>query len=254
MPKSPFFYASVLAVLKVGAAFTPVDPQAPTDRKRYMLDELQAKIVITSNAVDTSWINVSIFNVDDSDALKNMPKDNLHISQPTSANLAYRIYTSGSTGRPKAVSLEHRNAVQTIEESKSILPWTHSTRVLQYAATTFDMCYYDCFIAWTYGFCLCAAPQAVLLDNPTMVINKLGITMLDLTPTVASTLARESIPTVECLYCIGEAMPQQLIDAWAAKCLNSYGPTGKHAFHQPVCELNPSYRSRNVLYHISNEP
>ncbi|KAI9724317.1 MAG: NRPS [Candelaria pacifica] len=225
MSKSPHFYASVLAVLKAGATYTPIDPQAPTDRKQYMLNELQAKLLLTCQAVDVSWTRVWTFNVDDPYAMENMPKSDLCINQPCDANLAYRLYTSGSTGRPKAVSVEHRHAAQTIVESKSILPWTTSTRLLQYAATTFDMCYYDCFLAWTYGIPLCAAPQATLLDDLTIVINTLGITMLDLTPTVASTLAKESVPNVDCLYCIGEPMPQQLADTWAGKCLNSYGPT-----------------------------
>ncbi|KAI9704351.1 MAG: hypothetical protein M1836_007213 [Candelina mexicana] len=225
MPKSPYFYASLLAVLKAGAAFTPVDPQAPSDRKQYMLDELQAELLITSHAVDVSWTDARTLNIDDPNTLKDLSRDNICINRPSSANLAYRMYTSGSTGRPKAVSMEHRGALQTIEESKPILPWTYSTRLLQYAATTFDMCYYDCFLAWNFGFALCAAPQSTLLDDLTMAINTLDITMLDLTPTVASTLAKESIPKVEFLYCIGEPMPQQLADTWTEKCVNSYGPT-----------------------------
>lgn len=51
-------------------------------------------------------------------------------------------------------------------------------------------------------------------------------TLLDLTPTVAATLVAENLTTVEMLYCIGEAMPQKVVNDWDGRCVNSYGPTG----------------------------
>lgn len=89
------------------------------------------------------------------------------------------------------------------------------------------MCYYDCFIAWNYGFALCSTGKKQLLGDLEGTINRMNITILDLTPTVASTLIAQNLPKVELLYCIGEAMPQDLINDWGNRCVNSYGPTGK---------------------------
>ncbi|KAI9831569.1 MAG: hypothetical protein M1819_004800 [Sarea resinae] len=236
MSKGPDFYLSVLAVLKAGAAFTPIDTTAPIDRNTFILEELRPRFILCNSEMDMSWSGLPSFNVDDLTTLCDLPIVDLSIKGLSSANLSYRLYTSGSTGRPKAVNVEHRNATQTIECSRSILPWEKDTRLLQFAATTFDMCYYDCFLAWTFGFALCATTQPAMINDLISTINDLNITMLDLTPTVAMTLAKESVPSIECLYCIGEAMPQQLADRWGSKCLNSYGPTEAAM----CCTIRPS--------------
>ncbi|KAH7041934.1 hypothetical protein B0J12DRAFT_762382 [Macrophomina phaseolina] len=223
IPKSPQYYAAVLAVLKAGAAFTPIDGNLPTPRKQFMLQELGAKVVISNSRVDTTWCGkINILSVDN---VGSLPTNNPNVEGLKPEHLAYRLYTSGSTGTPKAVSVEHRNPVQTVEASRTIIPWNLEPRLLQFAAITFDMCYYDCFLAWTFGFTLCAAEQSAMLDDTPGVINSLQVTLADLTPSVALSLPQEAVPTLQYLYCIGEAMPQELVDRWAGKLVNSYGPT-----------------------------
>ncbi|KAK8170688.1 hypothetical protein BC567DRAFT_164251 [Phyllosticta citribraziliensis] len=221
--KSPLYYASMLGVLKAGAAFTPIDDSLPTSRKEFMLKELGAKILIASNVVDTSWVTEAriIFF----ETLKDLPTDNPSVSGLKPTHLAYRLYTSGSTGTPKAVSVEHRNPVQTVEASRSIIPWSEKSRLLQFAAITFDMCYYDCFLAWTFGFALCAAEQPAMLNNIVDIISSLEVSLVDLTPSVAMSISPEFVPSLQYMYCIGEAMPQELVDRWEGKLVNSYGPT-----------------------------
>ncbi|KAF2843129.1 nonribosomal peptide synthetase 2 [Patellaria atrata CBS 101060] len=223
LPKSPLYYACVLGILKAGGAFTPIDPNLPAERKAMMVEELKAKVMLFSGQVDISWSDqILLINADE---VQSQPEDNVNIRGLKPSNLAYRLYTSGSTGKPKAVSVEHRSPVQTIENSRSIVPWRKNSRLLQFAAITFDMCYYDCFMAWSYGFTLCAATQNAMLNDLSGIINSTKITMLDLTPSVARGLRRSAVPSVEYLYCIGETMSQQLIDEWEDICVNSYGPT-----------------------------
>lgn len=88
------------------------------------------------------------------------------------------------------------------------------------------MCYYDCFMAWSYGFTLCSADKSHLLGDLEGTIQALRASILDLTPSVASTLHATNLPGIELLYCIGEAMPQKLAVDWHGRCVNSYGPTG----------------------------
>lgn len=225
--KSPLFYASILGVLKAGAAFAPVHPDLPDARKELMVTELSPKVVLSTSELLESAIcaTASVLDVSDLEASDQDACENPHIKGVRTSSLAYCLYTSGSTGTPKAVSVEHRAPIQTVESSRSLVPWTASSRLLQYAAVTFDMCYYDCFMAWTFGFTLCAAEQHSMFDNLSSVINSLGITLLDLTPSVAASLSRVEVPSVDWLYCIGEAMSGDVSKEWNDACVNSYGPT-----------------------------
>jgi amino acid adenylation domain-containing protein len=228
--KSPMFYASMLGVLKAGAAFAPVHPELPDARKELMVKDLGPKVILCTKDLLTSEAQTSvvILDVSDLEELRAVESETCEaplIENLTTASLAYCLYTSGSTGVPKAVSVEHQSPIQTIESSRSLVPWTTSSRLLQYAAVTFDMCYYDCFMAWTFGFTLCAAEQHILFDNLPHVINSLDATLLDLTPSVAASLSRVEVPHVQWMYCIGEAMSTDVAKEWAGACVNSYGPT-----------------------------
>ncbi|KAH0564857.1 NRPS protein [Trichoglossum hirsutum] len=238
MDKSPLFYASILGVLKAGATFTPIDPQSPVNHKNSVVKELQARILLSDSTVDTSWCALKVIILDE-ELPYTKPKDGPPIREFSHSSLAYQIYASGmstvglqgyiltravgSAGEPKPVSIEHQSAVQTIEYLKDILPWTTETRLLQYAAIDLHMCYFDCFVAWSFGFCLCSAAQSSLLNDLASTINNIGVNMLHLTPTVASSLSKSSVPSVQYIHCTGEGIPQRLSEDWANKLINSYG-------------------------------
>ncbi|KAF8420669.1 hypothetical protein EV426DRAFT_239732 [Tirmania nivea] len=227
LEKSPQYYICILGILKAGTAFTPIDPSAPAQRKAFMLEELGARWLITSSTEvrDLPARDGLKFIILEKLDLCSYPVANPIIEDLSPTHLAYRLYTSGSTGLPKAVSVEIKSALQTVRASRNIIPWNRESRILQFAAITFDMCYYDCFMAWNYGLTLCSAGKKQLLGDIEGTINRMDITILDLTPTVASTLIAQNLPKVELLYCIGEAMPQNLINDWGHRCVNSYGPT-----------------------------
>ncbi|KAF2632433.1 nonribosomal peptide synthetase-like protein 2 [Macroventuria anomochaeta] len=225
--KSPIFYASILGVLKAGAAFAPVHPDLPEARKELMFKDLNPKVILCTEPLSNPVKQGSavVLNVADLEKGWLNACETPHVENLTGSNLAYCLYTSGSTGVPKAVSMEHRSPIQTVESSRSLVPWTPSSRLLQYAAVTFDMCYYDCFMAWTFGFTLCAAEQHIMFDDLSHVINLLDVTLLDLTPSVAASLSQAQVPSVQWLYCIGEAMSADVAKGWNGACVNSYGPT-----------------------------
>lgn len=221
--KSPQFYASILGILKSGAAFSPIHPDLPQARKKFMLSELQPKVLLYVDGLDMEWCgDISVLNVESS---TRQPKDNPTVDHRAPNNLAYCLYTSGSTGTPKAVSMEHHSPIQTIESSRQAIPWTQTSRLLQYAAISFDMCYYDCFLAWSFGFTLCAAEQEGMLNDISGIIQSLKADLLDLTPSVAASIKRCDVPSVKWLYCIGEAMSPDVVRDWEGVCVNSYGPT-----------------------------
>lgn len=222
MRKSPTFYASILGVLKAGAAFAPVHPDLPEARKRSMLEQLNPKLMLCSEDCMIDRNDAKTIVADTIGAFSDIMPRKTNI---TGSSLAYCLFTSGSTGVPKAVSMEHRAPVHTIASSKTLIPWDSSSRLLQYAAVTFDMCYYDCFLAWTFGFTLCAAAQDELLNELPKAINTLKVDLLDLTPSVAISLSRSELPGVKWLYCIGEPVSRKVVEEWGGACVNSYGPT-----------------------------
>ncbi len=242
MLKSPQFYASVLGILKSGAAFAPMHPDLPETLKEFMLKELNAPVILHSEhcQVQAAAPTATVINID---TIKHSNTCNLPVGSLRDTNLAYCLFTSGSTGTPKAVAMEHRSPIQTIESSRSLVPWTSSSRLLQYAAITFDMCYYDCFLSWSLGFTLCAADQSEMLNELPKVINILNVDLLDLTPSIAASLKRSQVPSVKWLYCIGETMSSDVACEWDGLLVNSYGPS-EAAFCttiQPVArDLNTS--------------
>ncbi|KAL5394922.1 hypothetical protein PMIN02_004559 [Paraphaeosphaeria minitans] len=244
MPKSPEFYICILGILKAGAAFSPIHPDLPETRKQFMISELRPKVVLSpDNAI--RWLRGAGIVVLYVTETANYPTENPSVDALRPTNMAYCLYTSGSTGRPKAVSMDHRAPVQTIESSRSLVPWTHSSRLLQYAAITFDMCYYDCFLAWSIGFTLCVADQDSMLNTLADSVNALNADLLDLTPSVALSLKRTEVPNVKWLYCIGEAMIPEVVTEWAGACVNSYGPT-EAAFCTTIFPTAPEVKTSAI--------
>lgn len=242
--KSPMFYASILGVLKAGAAFAPVHPDLPEARKDLMFEDLNPKVILYTVSRPTlgQQTPAAVLNIADLETATLDVCATPHVESLSGSTLAYCLYTSGSTGIPKAVSMEHKAPIQTVESSRLLVPWTPSSRLLQYAAITFDMCYYDCFMAWTFGFTLCAAEQPIMFDQLPEVINSLDVTLLDLTPSVAATLVRSNVPDVQWLYCIGEAMSNDISKEWVGACVNSYGPT-EAAFCTTMFPVSPDVKT-----------
>ncbi|MCC5625495.1 AMP-binding protein, partial [Nostoc sp. CHAB 5715] len=136
---------AALAILTAGAAYVPIDPQLPTQRRLHLLQETQAQIILTQ-----SWLDVALEWADDCsricvDTLDAPPHTDIPapIQQPT--DLAYVIYTSGSTGKPKGVMIDHQGAVNTILDINQRFDVTASDRILALSSLSFDLSVYDIF-------------------------------------------------------------------------------------------------------------
>ncbi|MCD0486518.1 AMP-binding protein, partial [Streptacidiphilus sp. ASG 303] len=108
LPRSAQLMTALLAVLKSGAAYVPLDPDYPADRVAYMLDDARPAVVITSDGVPapTAGLPTVVLDAPDTAArLAQLPDTDLTDAERTTpllpAHPAYVIYTSGSTGRPK---------------------------------------------------------------------------------------------------------------------------------------------------------
>ncbi len=118
--RSPEMLIGILGILKTGAAYVPVDPEYPTERIKYIIEDTQAKAVLCSQESREKLFgetNAEIIEIN-LDTVSSQSKDDLNIDiRPES--LAYVIYTSGSTGKPKGVMIEHRSFLHYLLNDKA---------------------------------------------------------------------------------------------------------------------------------------
>jgi amino acid adenylation domain-containing protein len=142
---------ALLAVLKAGGCYVPLDPAHPTARLRYFLEDAGARVLVTDAARAESspagpWRLVRV------DAETARPEDGAPVvSGVRPENLAYVIYTSGSTGLPKGVEVPHRALVNHAEAIRRAFGLAPSDRVLQFASLSFDVAAEEIFPTWAAG-------------------------------------------------------------------------------------------------------
>ena len=132
LPRSVEMVVAILAVLKTGAAYLPLDPNYPADRLTHMLTDAEPKVMITSTEVYASlpqMDDIECINMDDPNTLRQLesmdernPADDERNARVTPLSPAYMIYTSGSTGKPKGVVIPHANVIRLLDATQH---WFH---------------------------------------------------------------------------------------------------------------------------------
>ncbi len=228
LDKSPVLIITILAVLKLGAAYVPLSPENPAERNGFIIHETQAATVLTESAHQDHLAEQGITTplldqVDLSQYSQDKP-----ICGVIPNDLAYVIYTSGSTGRPKGVMIGHQSAAAAIE---SIIHFEGSenshSKVLQFSNYLSDVSVYDIFVALGSGDTLCMAPSDRLLSDLPGVIREMDVSHCFLCPTVARLLDPDAVPSLESLTVGGEAVTPDIIKKWSEghSLKNGYGPT-----------------------------
>ncbi|HEX3759507.1 MAG TPA: amino acid adenylation domain-containing protein [Kofleriaceae bacterium] len=168
LSRSPAFPVVVLAVLKAGAAYVPLDLAYPAERLAFMLRDCEARVVVTESAI-AAGLPASGAEVVLIDASPEPPEQEMSGAipggsgrAPASDDLAYVIYTSGSTGRPKGVAMPHGAMLNLVtwQCARSPVP----ARTLQFAALSFDVSFQELFATWANGGCVVVAPEEVRHD------------------------------------------------------------------------------------------
>uniref|UniRef100_UPI0036DB9B73 non-ribosomal peptide synthetase n=1 Tax=Photorhabdus sp. RM322S TaxID=3342825 RepID=UPI0036DB9B73 len=151
--RSPAMVVGLLAVLKAGAAYVPLDPDYPGERLTHILADVSPVILLADDvgrAVlgENALTGLTVF---DPNTLPDQPDSNPQRPELTSRHLAYVIYTSGSTGTPKGVMVEHRQLVSQITSLNTKWSFNASDRLLQFCNPSFDVCASEIFCAITQG-------------------------------------------------------------------------------------------------------
>ncbi|MFY7822553.1 MAG: aeruginoside biosynthesis non-ribosomal peptide synthetase AerB [Planktothrix agardhii] len=165
--RSPLMIIGLLGILKAGAAYLPLDPNYPSERLAYMLEDSAVSVLLTQKTLVHCLPNYQgqKFCLDkDWEIIDQNCQDN-PINQITSQNLAYIIYTSGSTGQPKGVLIEHQSLLNLIFWHQNAFNITETDRATQLAGIAFDASVWEIWPYLTCGACLAIVPQ-YLLTSP----------------------------------------------------------------------------------------
>jgi len=243
--RSPDLIASLLGVLRTGAAYLPLDPAYPEERLRFMLEDSGAKALIAdAPRLAALWANrdpaaqPSILHLDQIDGARGDAAQTggprLPWPRSFSEELAYVIYTSGSTGTPKGVAVRHGSATSFVQWALSVFSPKELSGVLGATSVCFDLSIFEIFVPLSSGGRLVLVQD--LLRLPEVATNEAGreggVTLLNTVPSVLGELlqAHDLPESIETVNLAGELLLAPLVRATyqqpgVQRVLNLYGPS-----------------------------
>lgn len=221
-----------LGILKAGAAFLPLDPQYPSDRLAFMLEDAGVHTMLSQSPLADRLpeTGIRVLYLDREACMLDAQRQEAPSVVTGPDDLAYVIYTSGSTGQPKGAMLTHRGITNVAAAQRELLGTTGEDRVLQWASPSFDAAVFDLAMALTVGAELHVgaredvAPGAALCS---LLVDR-RITCLTITPSALSALPGDGLDDLRLLVVAGEPLCAELADRWQAparRVFNAYGPT-----------------------------
>ncbi|BAL88462.1 putative NRPS-related enzyme [Actinoplanes missouriensis 431] len=238
LPRGPEMIIAMLAVVRAGGAFLPIDAAYPPDRIAFMRADAAPVLIVTEDRdehedQDGTGAVVSLHAL--RAAASDLPDGDLsdadRLAPLDPAHPAYVIYTSGSTGRPKGVVVTHTGLYDLTTAQATAFGVGTASRVLQFASPSFDAAVSEICMALLTGATLVLAPQSDLAPGPALsaLITRERVTHATLPPAVLplQELPDSALPAGLSLIVAGEFCPSDTIRRWAPgrTMINAYGPT-----------------------------
>jgi amino acid adenylation domain-containing protein len=227
-----------VAVMKSGAAFLPVDPRDPAQRRRRVLADSGAVVLLGERRLAEGVDDVvPLMDVVEEEAAASAdPSGPLH-ADVGPEDAAYVLYTSGSTGIPKGVVVPHRGIATAVGAGARILP--PGARMLQSTPFTFDLFVMELGASLLHGGCLVVARRERMAPGADMaeLLRAERIDALVTVPTMLAATPETDLPALRTVFVGGEALPRSVARRWGAgrDLVNLYGPTETTIF----CTLTP---------------
>jgi amino acid adenylation domain-containing protein len=223
---------ALLATVKAGGAYLPIDPELPRERIHFMLtDAGVSAVLVTSDLLDlVSHLPVPLVPVDRLKLDRYPDRDPVDADRRSPLRMsgaAYVIYTSGSTGTPRGVVVPHQGLTAVAKTEAERFGVEEGHRILQFASISFDGALEDMLIAFWAGAALVLLPEPLAGHDLAEFLHKQSIDYVELPPTVLGTLPDTALPQLSMLCASGEECPQHLAERWSAgrRMINIYGPT-----------------------------
>ncbi|WP_405359025.1 non-ribosomal peptide synthase/polyketide synthase [Kitasatospora sp. NBC_00085] len=240
MPRGTEMLVTLLAVLRSGAAYLPLDPELPAERLAYMTADSRPLFVVSTNAAARNLPDgTTVVSLDDPDtrrALQELPgtpwADDERRSPVRPEHPSYVIYTSGSTGRPKGVALPRRAMINIMADMAERLRVRAGDRLLSVTTMSFDISVLEFFLPLVSGAAVVIAARETVQDPAALakLVADSGVTILQATPTLWQMLVSQAPDAVRGLRRMtgGEPLPRELAErllAVGGELTNGYGPT-----------------------------
>ncbi len=237
LPRSPEMVASMLGVLKTGAAYLPLDPEFPADRISYMLEDAKPSCIITTEEIAASLpdnLAVPELVLDQAvtqEIIKRYSPENPDVSVSLD-HPAYIIYTSGSTGRPKGVVVTQKSLSNFLLSMKEAFSLGEEDRVLAVTTVAFDISALELYLPLISGARIVIARKETIREPHALaqMIENFDIKIMQATPTLWHALVTSEPEKLRGLRVLvgGEALPSGLLQALQdlhCSVTNLYGPT-----------------------------
>lgn len=236
MPKRNDLVVAILAVLKAGGAYLPLDPSYPSDRLLFMLRDARPTALLRTADVASPLPALPETVIDDPlqrQALSEYPDHDVQQHERRGElrpeHLMYVIYTSGSTGVPKGVAVSHEGVPDMLATQVAVLGAGPGDRVLQWASISFDAAFWDVSLALLCGATLVMSSAEDLLPGLTLqeTLLKRDITYATLPPVALSATDADGVLVGGTIMSTGDSCTPTLVRKWAPgrRMFNGYGPT-----------------------------
>ena len=234
LPRGVEMVTAVLAVLKAGAAYVPLDPSHPAERLSFILKDSGARLLLTSGAAADGFAppELKVVSIDrDRHAIELERSDDLECAV-TPDHLAYTIYTSGSTGRPKGVQITHRSVVNFLDSMRRTPGLEPEDVLVSVTTLSFDIAGLELLLPISIGAKTIVASTDVAADGARLgeLLTRSGATVMQATPSRWRLLLESDWSGDDNFkaLCGGEALPPTLAEELVARggeVWNLYGPT-----------------------------
>ncbi|MFF1482018.1 amino acid adenylation domain-containing protein [Streptomyces sp. NPDC058301] len=236
LPRSAETVVALLAVVKAGAAWIPVDPEYPPARIAGLLASARPLLVVTTGGcapvIPEGTDTLELDDAATSGLLGAQPphdvSDAERAGELTVDHPAYVIYTSGSTGKPKGVVMTHRGLASLAADHMERFGISEGDGVLQFASFNFDCSVGDLVMALASGSALIVRPQDCLSGHQLgELIERTSATHVTIPPQVLAALPPAAYPTLKSVATAGDVLTAELVGQWAPgrRMFNAYGPT-----------------------------
>ncbi|MFE7630660.1 Pls/PosA family non-ribosomal peptide synthetase [Kocuria sp. NPDC057446] len=233
--KSVHGYVALLALLKIGATYVPLDPSFPADRIAYIIDDAEIEAIISVSVFESKLADFAVLCVYQDRIARQVetrPAHRLEVHEKPSLEgdeLFYIIYTSGTTGRPKGVAIEHAGICNFVKVAGEVYGYRPEDRCYQGMSLAFDFHVEDLWTPLVAGSTLVAGKSGGGLFGADLhaYLSQQRVTVLPCVPTLWATL-EDDLPEVRIIQLSGEAVPHHLVARWhrpGRQILNAYGPT-----------------------------
>lgn len=240
LPRCLDMSVAILAVMKSGAAYLPIDSALPESRKQFLLEDSHAAMILCRESTQMTYPNYLLLDdVNTREALRGQSVD-APPSELSDTDLAYVNYTSGTTGKPKGVMVSHGNLYSYCLAAQQHYQIAPADRILQTSSFSFDACVEEHFMALVHGAAVVYRDELVLADwqHFNDFVAEYHITVAGLPTAVWNSLCTDvgdsGISVSNGLRLIilgGEALTASRLVYWkkhigeSIKLLNTYGPT-----------------------------